>query len=735
MVEAPPKQSSQAQNVRIKYLAYIRIARGLCMPDNLETKSTKKEEKSKETALVKAVSNENPNTYQPYILAQHRKISISSADMGTYDSTLPVPMPDTADATVTVSDLQYIFQTNPVVHKAFHIRANRLIGQGFELLPNDDEGIDPIKAQEVCDVCAEFHEKINYKYFYKNSIINAYTAGNEWTEIVYNQITGFVVNLVHGDYKTIDFRRNFINNKVLIDANGEPVGYWQNIEDLSQLYYSLSTYYGEVGAYENLQASKERLRESQTFEVKDPNTGDVIAIMTTKPNYMFLKQDEIAHLSFNNINDNFFGSSAILPAYNSIMHLEQVMYAVAEAINEMGFPKPKVKVGDDKHPPDQNLNDLAEDMITDPVRKEGFVMPFYMDMDYLEPGGTGTSNINDYPEWFIAEGAMGLRVPRELLTGEGNANRASSTQSSTDFDVDCEAERIPLERYILQILNFYLTSRGYQTDETGRCIFLPKIKWPSIVTEDQALREKMAIEKWNNKALTFNEYRTELGLNEVEDARGDMYIDEIESSSTTQSSGYDGLLTTNGEGSVAVQSPKNATNEITAQHALDSKKVLNPKLNKQLGTENVDYKKVAQKEVGTKIKTVDKAGAKRIRDTIVNGEAKKQTSKSILKKVQKEGNYTEAHARMILVTEQKNLAEHGSLEDAKKKGFTHKKWISKLDEDTSPICKALNGKVVKIDDDFKIAYRTEKGKLKIWKGKAPAAHPNCRSFLSFQNKG
>lgn len=635
-------------------------------------------------------------------IATHRKISLLSDDTGYYYKDVPGPSPDTAPDGVTIDTLEKLYQINPLVNKAINLKVNRVIGMGFDLIPADD--VDVVLADQAVKDCWEFLKRINYQTFFKQSLINAHVAGNEFTELLYNQL-GALVSVSHGDFKSIDFRRDYVNNKILLDGEGIPVGYWQYINDLSQLYRNLSLLYGSIPSYENLQAAKERLQETQSHIIYN-EAGQPIGSIAYKANYMFLRKDEIVHLALNRVNDNWYGFSTILPAYDAITQLNQVMFATAEAINTIGYPKPVMYVGDKDHPPTDDLNDMAQDAVTDPVRKESFVLPYYARLEYLK--SDSASQLSQYPQWYITAVSVGLRVPRELLTGEGDSNRASAYQQGSDFEKDCEAERRYLEEYVYEILDKYLQTHGYITNDGSRCPYIPQIKWVQLITEDQINRERMVLEKWNAGLITFNEARQLLELNEVEDPSiGERYSSEREVSPPTMPA-------------TDVQSDIPPIME--AQHALVAG--INPKLNKQLGTENVNMKMIVEKKLGKKIKSVSKAKAKKIIEKIVNAEATKTPAKQIISQVQKIGNYTEDKARRLLVTEQNNLRQEAHLEQAKKDGMKFKKWVS--NEEACPICKSLNGKSVPLSANFEAEYEGKK-----YKTKAPAIHPDCNCSLAF----
>jgi SPP1 gp7 family putative phage head morphogenesis protein len=377
--------------------------------------------------------------------------------------------------------------------------------------------------------------------------------------------------------------------------------------------------------------------------------------------------------------------------------------------------------------------DQAEALITDPVRKEGFALPYTAKMAYLQPSGSGSGNINDYPQWFVTALSIGLRTPRELLTGEGEANRATSMQASSDFEKDIEADRRQLEKYINKIFTLFLTSRGYRSNAVGACDYVPKIKWPKFITEDESLREKMVLEKWQAGLINFNEAREMLKLNEVEDKeRGDAYQDEIQNKGLQQNQGFGDLNALMGGAANAESTePGVDTAQFTAQHRLMRKDKLNPALDGLLGTDGVDYKELAKGNIGKDIVSVSEEKANKIRDALVNGRAEGKAPQEIFEEIKAIGNYEDWQVDRIIKTEGKNLFLQAHMEDAKNKGYTHKMWDATLDNKTSALCEAVHGKQIPIDAEFAVDYTDEAGNPRKWRGARPPAHPNCRSRLIF----
>jgi len=86
----------------------------------------------------------------------------------------------------------------------------------------------------------------------------------------------------------------------------------------------------------------------------------------------------------------------------------------------------------------------------------------------------------------------------------------------------------------------------------------------------------------------------------------------------------------------------------------------------------------------------------------------------------------EDRARMIARTEANRALNAGHLDGARQSGLdVWKRWDAHLDKRTSPVCRALNGRTVPLDEKFKFGGE---------EFDHPPAHPNCRSTLVFVQK-
>jgi len=99
--------------------------------------------------------------------------------------------------------------------------------------------------------------------------------------------------------------------------------------------------------------------------------------------------------------------------------------------------------------------------------------------------------------------------------------------------------------------------------------------------------------------------------------------------------------------------------------------------------------------------------------------------KEIAKDVKGVFDKGEVRAKAIARTEEQRALVQGELNSLKVSGFVGTKtWNATLDKDTSPICKALNGTTVGVNEKFEYKGQYFDG---------PPAHVNCRSVLTYES--
>ncbi|WP_163249690.1 phage minor head protein [Clostridium niameyense] len=113
-----------------------------------------------------------------------------------------------------------------------------------------------------------------------------------------------------------------------------------------------------------------------------------------------------------------------------------------------------------------------------------------------------------------------------------------------------------------------------------------------------------------------------------------------------------------------------------------------------------------------------------ITDGLINGVSTDEIANTLAKKIT---DYSKKRAVLIAETEIHNTIMRGNDISAIKSGFKYKKWISSRDSAVRPSHQALDGKVVKIDEDFKpgLAYPGD--------SRAPAKEVcRCRCVIKYQ---
>jgi len=126
------------------------------------------------------------------------------------------------------------------------------------------------------------------------------------------------------------------------------------------------------------------------------------------------------------------------------------------------------------------------------------------------------------------------------------------------------------------------------------------------------------------------------------------------------------------------------------------------------------------------IKGMNDELAEKLRKELSQGLFNMESVSKLQKRVSKVMDVGIERAKMIAVTEANRAENMGSLDGARQSGLKlMKQWDAHLDKKTSPVCAALNGKTIPLDDKF------------VYKGQefeAPPAHPNCRSTLVYVHK-
>ena len=132
------------------------------------------------------------------------------------------------------------------------------------------------------------------------------------------------------------------------------------------------------------------------------------------------------------------------------------------------------------------------------------------------------------------------------------------------------------------------------------------------------------------------------------------------------------------------------------------------------------------------IKGLNNTAQKEVMDTLREGVGEGESIPDLTKRIQTVFDTTKAHATMIARTESNRIVSDATYKGYIKSGYDGEvHWLAKMDTRTSDACKHLNGKEVKLGQDFEWAGNK---KQKAWKGQHPPQHPSCRCTTYFKPK-
>ena len=132
------------------------------------------------------------------------------------------------------------------------------------------------------------------------------------------------------------------------------------------------------------------------------------------------------------------------------------------------------------------------------------------------------------------------------------------------------------------------------------------------------------------------------------------------------------------------------------------------------------------------IKGLNNTAQKEVMDTLREGVGEGESIPELTKRIQTVFETTKAHATMIARTESNRIVSDATYKGYIKSGYDGEvHWLAKMDTRTSDACKHLNGKDVKLGQDFEWAGNK---KQKAWKGQHPPQHPSCRCTTYFKPK-
>lgn len=142
---------------------------------------------------------------------------------------------------------------------------------------------------------------------------------------------------------------------------------------------------------------------------------------------------------------------------------------------------------------------------------------------------------------------------------------------------------------------------------------------------------------------------------------------------------------------------------------------------------NLERVDVLEEMTFENIKGMNEDLANKLRQELQRGMLNFESVSKLKKRVKKVMDIGIERARMIARTEFNRASNMGHIDGARQSNLKlMKRWDAHLDNRTSAICNALDGKTIPLDKKFKYEG-------KEWD--SPPSHPNCRSVLIFVEEG
>ncbi len=264
--------------------------------------------------------------------------------------------------TISPNDLKLAYLSHPVVNRALHFRADLIVARGFTI-DFSDEKTKEIIGEFLNNIKLNSPTNADLKTMIRNACIDTDVFGNSYYQLITNRKKNKIVKLAPRHPVNMDFQRDN-QNHILLDNYGEPLGYAFKMEQ------------GEVK----------------------------------------FKRQEIAHLVFETLGDEFLGVPLLLPMFKTIERLANIEFAMAQALYKHGLPTRDIIVGNSDHSPSiQDIDDAAKE-VQNIDRATEFTHPYWMEVKTIEP--KWPSNVQNVPEFYLNAIVSASGIPKRFLLGE-----------------------------------------------------------------------------------------------------------------------------------------------------------------------------------------------------------------------------------------------------------------------------------------------------------------------------
>ncbi len=371
------------------------------------------------------------------------KLSKDTSPSGLALNQLPRETAQNTNVRKKQLQLQNLYFTNQFIFRGINIRADELITRGFDVVGGDAKGIK---------LCRELIDRSGGVQLFRRCSINTDVYGDCWLEYIWNKnkknpILMFVeqIHPATFGYKTKD------NNleEIELNENGRPIGFEQRT-------------------------------------VSPDNEGELRIPVDKK---------KIAHLMFNQVADEFTGLSIIQPLYDTAVRLmnmeESAAYAAVKSANPIWIGESEAKSPHELYKWSTVLGRISG--------KDQIFLPKGMKLRMEAPG---RQNFNDYAEYFLDAVVAALGVPKVLLLGGGDANRATSIVQTRYFQSLIETNQLMMARFFNKVFERYGKIANFDP---------PKLVFNEIM-EDLESQGDIAIRLFDSGIITQEEARSLIGI-------------------------------------------------------------------------------------------------------------------------------------------------------------------------------------------------------------------------------
>ena len=334
-----------------------------------------------------------------------------------------------------------LYMTNQFVARAINVRADTMVTKGYKIVGEDEKAIE---------ACTNLIEESGGPRLFTQLAINTDIAGDGFLEKIYSKDKKAILKLKHVHPLTMTFKKDITTDKIMVDSNGQPIGYVQ--------YY---------------------MDKTGTEQIKP------------------VPLDRISHFRFNVLGDEFTGLSAIQPGYDTIVRLMNMEYSAAEAAVKSANPLIVV------HTYSKSPKQVAQwaTILGNITGKDELFLPEDMEIEFKAPGA---QNFSDYAAYFLDAVVATFGVPKAVLLGQGGSggNRAESIVLTRHFYSQIRRNQLSLEEFFYEIFLEYAELAGFEA---------PKLLFDDVA-EDASVASDQAIALYESGLITREEAREIVGL-------------------------------------------------------------------------------------------------------------------------------------------------------------------------------------------------------------------------------